>query len=335
MNEIPDRITMLYGNGGQATNELIHEVFAKAFDNPVTNAMEDAAVVSGAWRIAVTTDSFVVDPPFFSGGDIGRLAVCGSVNDLLTRGAWPKYLTCGFIIEEGTLFSDLRKIADSMAQTAVEAGISIVAGDTKVVEGNGGVYINTTGIGFVPDGIDISAKNAKSGDVIILSGCLGEHHAAIMSMRLGIETTIKSDNAPLVDMVLSTRDLGVHALRDVTRGGLATVLCELAEASGKNFVINEDQIPESKSVEDFCGFLGLDPLYMGNEGKMVFIVQKDEADTILEIIRNSNYGTNAEIIGHVEDSMKPDSSGEVFLKTAIGGMRRLDVLMDEGLPRIC
>lgn len=334
MTDLGEHITLLHGSGGRATGELIKEVFSKAFNSKVVDAMEDAAVVDGSARIAITTDSFVVNPIFYPGGDIGRLAVCGSVNDLLARGAIPKYLTCGFIIEEGFLIEDLKRIASSMADTAKEAGIKIVAGDTKVVEGSGGIYINTTGVGLVEPGIDISAKYARPGDVIILSGNLGDHHTAIMSERLGIESKIQSDNAPLTEMVLAVKDMGVHTVRDVTRGGLATVLCELAEASSTLFYIDEEKLPVSDSVRDFCGILGLDPLYMGNEGKMVFIVEKERASEVLGKIRGCAYGSDACIVGEV---VAPDGAdfGNVTLRTSIGGMRRLDVLQDEGLPRIC
>ena len=188
------KITLAHGSGGRATGELIDSIFARAFSNPVLNEMEDSAVVEGAGRLAVTTDSFVVEPVFFRGGDIGRLSVCGTVNDLLMRGAVPKYLTCGFIIEEGADTEDLEKIACSMAETAKEAGVTIVAGDTKVIQGNGGIYINTAGVGFVPDNCNVSSRNLVPGDVIILSGNLGDHHAAILSHRMGIENTIESDS---------------------------------------------------------------------------------------------------------------------------------------------
>ncbi len=328
-------ITMAHGSGGAATSELIDEIFVKAFDNKVLTEMEDSAVVEGSGRIAMTTDSFVVTPIEFPGGDIGRLCVCGTVNDLLMRGATPKYRTCGFIIQEGADTQVLQKIVKSMADTAKEAGVNIVAGDTKVVEGNGQIVINTAGVGFVPEGINISAKNITAGDVIIVSGNLGDHHAAILGSRLAIDNKIESDNAPLGEMVkgLLEADIPVHTLRDVTRGGLATVLKELSESSRVRIELEEDALPVSNQVRDFCGLLGLDPLYMGNEGKMIAAVPAEYADKAVEIIRSSRYGEKATVIGQVLETENP--KGELYLKTAIGGLRALDVLQGEGLPRIC
>lgn len=338
-------ITMAHGSGGQATSELIDQIFAKAFDNSVLNQMEDSAIVDGYKRIAMTTDSFVVTPLEFPGGDIGRLCICGTVNDLLMRGAIPKYITCGFILQEGASINQLQRIVSSMAKTAKEAGVAIVAGDTKVVEGNGGIFINTAGVGFVPDDLNISASNCEDGDVVIVSGNLGDHHAAILQNRMEIENTIESDNAPLKDMVMNLIDGGItiHVLRDVTRGGLATVLKEISDASICEIEIEEKQLPVSAQVRDFCGLLGLDPLYMGNEGKMVAIVPGSESVDALEIIRNSKYGENAVIIGSIHKSeassskeiKKDRKTGQLILKTKIGGKRILDVLYGEGLPRIC
>jgi len=328
-------ITMAHGSGGAATSELIDEIFVKAFDNKVLTELEDSAVVEGSGRIAMTTDSFVVTPIEFPGGDIGRLCVCGTVNDLLMRGATPKYLTCGFIIQEGADTEVLQRIVKSMAATAREAGVTIVAGDTKVVEGNGQIVINTAGVGFVPENIDISAKNIRPGDVIIVSGNLGDHHAAILGSRLAIDNKIESDNAPLGEIVkgLLDADIPVHTLRDVTRGGLATVLKELSETSKVRIELNEESLPVSMQVKDFCGLLGLDPLYMGNEGKLIAAIPQEYADKAVDIIKNCKYGENATLIGQVLETENP--KGELFLKTAIGGLRALDVLQGEGLPRIC
>ena len=256
------KITMAHGSGGRATSQLIAEIFARNFNNEVLSRMEDSAVVPGSGRIAVTTDSFVVNPIFFPGGDIGKLSVCGTVNDLLMSGAQPKYLTCGFIIEEGAQSGELERIAASMAQTASEAGVTIVAGDTKVIEGNGGVYINTAGVGFVPEGVNISASLCREGDAVLVSGYLGEHHAAILSARMGIENQILSDCAPLGEMVQSMQEAGVRikAMRDVTRGGLATVLHEFAVSSDCCVELEENRLPVSAPVKGFCGLLGLDPL---------------------------------------------------------------------------
>lgn len=328
-----EKIMMVHGSGGSATGELIDEIFDREFSNATLDQMEDSAVVPGARQIAMTTDSFVVTPAEFRGGDIGRLCVCGTVNDLLMRGAVPKYLTCGFILEEGLDVALLKRVVHSMARTAEEAGVHIVAGDTKVVNGNGELYINTAGVGFVSEGVDIAAGNARTGDAIIVSGNVGDHHAAILSERMNIDTDIESDNAPLVDIVSNLLNSGihVHTLRDVTRGGLATVLKELSGQSKKTFVIEENKVPVTSKVADFAGLLGLDPLYMGNEGKLVAIVDSHDADKALDIIRDSKYGKNAAIIGEV----KEDSEGKLIEITELGGERELDILQGEGLPRIC
>ncbi len=343
--EMDKIITMAHGSGGRKTSELIDEIFSKYFDNEILAQMEDSSVVPGADRLAMTTDSFVVNPIEFPGGDIGKLAVCGTVNDLLMRGAVPKYLTCGFILEEGLEIDKLERIARSMADTAEEAGVTIVAGDTKVVEGKGGMYINTAGVGFLPQGVEVSVKNIMPGDTIIVSGTLGDHHSCILSQRMEIENDIKSDVAPLNDIVekIFLKDCGVHAMRDVTRGGLATVLKEMAVAAGKNLVLESGNIPVNPMVRDFAGLLGLEPLYMGNEGKMVLFVDSRKKEEVLALIRGCKYGEKAEIIGHVDaadgenlkNSKMERASGELLIKTEIGGLRYLDVLQGEGLPRIC
>lgn len=328
------RITTEHGAGGHATSELIASVFARHFQNPVLMRMEDSAVVPGASRIAMTTDSFVVTPLFFAGGDIGSLSICGTVNDLSMSGAVPKYITCGFIIEEGADTDDLDRIAASMAKTAAEAGVTIVGGDTKVVEGKGGIYINTSGVGFLPDGdFAVSSSFCREGDVILLSGNLGDHHAAILSARMGIINTIRSDAAPLNAMTAALMKSGarIKSMRDVTRGGLATVLHELAVASGKCLAIDESKIPVSREVLGLCGILGLDPLYMGNEGKMIAVVAAEDADKALAAMRESPYGENAAIIGKVI----PGEKGTLLLETRTGGTRLLTELYGEGLPRIC
>jgi len=329
-------ITMAHGSGGRATGELIAEIFAEEFNNEILSQMEDAAAVDATPRIAMTTDSFVVTPLEFKGGDIGRLCVCGTVNDLLVRGATPKYMTCGFILEEGLSVDLLKRVVHSMAETAREAGVTVVAGDTKVIEGNGGLYINTAGVGFLRPGKEISALDAKPGDAIIVSGTMGDHHATILGNRMSIENDIESDNAPLNEIVenLLDSDVDVHTLRDITRGGLATVLKELAENSKNRFVVDSESIPVTPQVKDFCGLLGLDPLYMGNEGKLVAIVPANQADKAIEIIRASKYGEKATLIGYVEDAAEGEE-GTLVAKTAIGGLRALDILQGEGLPRIC
>ncbi len=331
------KIIMEHGSGGRATGELIREIFESQFHSDVLSEMEDAAVVPGDGTIAMTTDSFVVTPLEFPGGDIGRLCICGTVNDLCMRGAVPKYITCGFILEEGADIDTLRRIVKSMAETADEAGVKIVAGDTKVIEGNGGIYINTAGVGFVPKGVDIKAKNAEDDDVIIVSGNVGDHHATVLSQRMGIKNTIVSDNAPLQEMVgkLIDSKIPVHVLRDVTRGGLATVLKELALASGLRFDLFEEKLPVDPQVQSFCGLLGLDPLYMGNEGKLVAIVPKDYAVQALEVIRSCKYGENACMVGAVNIPEDETEEGALIMRTEIGGRRFLDILQGEGLPRIC
>lgn len=325
------KITLAHGSGGKSTSELIDKVFARHFSNPILNMMEDSAVVDGSSKIAVTTDSFVVTPVIFKGGDIGRLSVCGTVNDLLMRGAKPKYITSAFIIEEGADSDLLEQIVKSMAETAKEAGVTVICGDTKVIEGSGGIYINTTGVGFVKESTDIVSTNLRTGDAVIISGNTGDHHAAILSARMGIENNIKSDNAPLVEMVEKMLKAGIelHCMRDVTRGGLGTVLNELAKASHVNIEIQEENIPVDSEVKAFAKILGLDIMHMGNEGKLVAVVPEKDAEKAAQIIRKSKYGENAQVIGTVK-------SGEgVDLITPIGGKRRVNVLYGEGLPRIC
>ena len=324
------KITLSHGSGGKATSELIDQIFARHFSNPILNMMEDSAVVDGYGKIAITTDSFVVTPLFFKGGDIGRLAVCGTVNDLLMRGAVAKYITSAFIIEEGADTDTLEAIASSMAKTANEAGVCIVAGDTKVIEGNGGVYINTAGIGFA-NNENIVSTNLQDGDCVIVSGTMGDHHATILSARMEIENDIQSDNAPLTDIVKNLIDGGIdiHCMRDVTRGGLGTVLNELANASQKQIEIEETAIPISDEVRAFSKILGLNIMHMGNEGKLIAIVPSEQANKAVEIMKNSKYGENATIIGKI-------TNGEgVILNTRLGGQRKINVLIGEGLPRIC
>lgn len=324
------KIDMSYGSGGKQTGNLINEVFLKYFNNKTLNKLEDAAVLNITGKIAYTTDSFVVTPLFFKGGNIGKLAVCGTVNDLSMMGAVPRFLTAGFIIEEGAELETIEQIAASMAQAAKEAGVRIVAGDTKVVEGNGGIYINTSGIGEIRKG-GISISNCKPKDAIILSGNLGEHHAAILSHRMGIENQIASDCAPLHSIVknLFDENIRVHCMRDVTRGGLATVLNEAADQSSCKVEIWEEALPVSAPVRGFCDILGLDPLYMANEGKMIAFVPENQAQKALQAVQKSKYGKNARIIGTVMEGRG------VTMKTRLQGSRTIDVLYGEGLPRIC
>ena len=328
-----ERISMVHGSGGAATSELIGAIFAKEFANETLNQMEDSAVVTGNERIAVTTDSFVVTPMCYPGGNIGRLCICGTVNDLLMRGAKPKYITCGFILQEGMEVSVLQEIVHAMAETAKEAGVEIIAGDTKVVTGTGECYINTTGVGFVPADREVSASRVQDGDVVLVSGNLGDHHAAILSSRMGIGNSIESDNAPLGEIVeaLFAAGVDVHAMRDVTRGGLATVLKELAQVSETTITLQEGSLPVTPQVRDFCGLLGLDPFYMGNEGKLIAIVPAGQKEVALEAMRAANYGQDAALIGKV----LKEEAGKLYLETRIGGLRNLEALQGEGLPRIC
>lgn len=325
------KITMAHGSGGKSSAQLMSDIFGKYFKNQILDKMEDAAVLEVSGKIACSTDSFVVTPLIFKGGDIGKLCVCGTVNDLLMMGAVPKYITCGFILEEGLDTELLEKIVASMAKQAEEAGVIVVAGDTKVIEGNGGLYINTTGIGEIPAGRDVSSRNCRPGDVVIVSGNLGDHHACILSHRMEIENDIKSDCAALNDITASLFDsgIGVKTMRDVTRGGLGTVLNEIADSSGCMIELDEESIPVLDEVRGFTEILGLDPLYMGNEGKMIAVVPGDEAERALEAMRNTVHGKDAQIIGVVKEG-----SG-AYIKTRLGATRRFDVLYGEGLPRIC
>ena len=326
------KITMAHGSGGKSSAQLMKDIFGKHFSNEILAKMEDAAVLDlSAGRIACSTDSFVVTPLVFKGGDIGKLCVCGTVNDLLMMGAEPKYLTCGFILEEGLETELLDQIVESMAAQAREAGVIICAGDTKVVEGNGGLYINTTGIGLIPEGRNVSSANCREGDVIICSGNLGDHHACILSHRMEIENDITSDCAALNDIVdaLFAAGINVKAMRDVTRGGLGTVINEIADSSACRIELAEDAIPVSPQVKGFSDILGLDPLYMGNEGKMIAVVPAKQADAAVEAMRKTKHGKDAVVIGRV-------AAGEgAYIKTHLGATRRFDVLYGEGLPRIC
>ena len=327
-------ITAAHGAGGQIMSELIRDIFARRFANRTLSQMEDAAVLRLPTRkIAFTTDSFVVSPLFFPGGDIGRMSVCGTVNDLSMRGAVPKYLSAGFILEEGLDIELLERVAVSMRAAADEAGVRIVAGDTKVIEGSGGMYINTSGIGAIHTKRDIGAHNAVPGDAVIISGTLGSHHACILSARMNISNEIRSDCAPINEMTraLLRAGLSVHAMRDITRGGLATALHEIAEASGVRIILDGGVDYADEPVRGFCEILGLDPLYMGNEGKLALILPHSEAREAVRVIRSCRYGESAMIVGQVRSGGEPG----VVIQTRAGGTRRLGPLQGEGLPRIC
>jgi hydrogenase expression/formation protein HypE len=334
-----DKIIQLsHGDGGLKTGDLTNNLLLKYLGNEILNKLEDSAVLDpGKGRIAFTTDSFTVDPIFFPGGDIGKLSICGTINDLVTTGCTPLALSFSLIIEEGFLVSDLERILISTKKVLDNTGIKIVTGDTKVV-GRGStdkIFINTSGIGLVSSGIDISPAKIKVGDKILLNGSIAEHGTAILSQRreFNFKTGIKSDCAPLNSLVRDMLDVSnkIHALRDPTRGGLAAVLFEMAKVSGTNINIYEDKIPVRKGVRGICQFLGLDPLYIANEGKMVAIVDKEDASKILRQMKKNKYGRDSCIIGEVTEKGK----GLIILNTSLGTRRVLDLHYSEQLPRIC
>jgi len=332
-----DKILLAHGSGGKKAHELIEKSFISALNNRVLAPLNDSAVFKLKGKLAFTTDSYVVQPIFFPGGNIGKLSVCGTVNDLSTSGAKPLYLSLAFIIEEGFPFSDLQTIVTSIKETADEAGVKIVTGDTKVVEHGSAdkIFINTAGIGLVPDNVNISGSNAKPGDVVILSGTIGDHGIAVLSKRQGLSfgTKLESDCAPLGKMVAGMLEASsnIHSLRDPTRGGLATTLNELAKQSNVGIRIYESDIPVREEVTGACEMLGLDPLYIANEGKMIVIVAAEDAGRVLASIKRNRYGKNAAIIGEVT----PGLPGRVVMKTLLGANRIIDMLVGEPLPRIC
>jgi hydrogenase expression/formation protein HypE len=340
-----ERVVLGHGSGGKLSQDLITRLFLPPFANPVLNASDDAGVVEldGGLRLAVSTDSHVVWPLFFPGGDIGRLAVCGTVNDVAMMGATPLFLTAGFILEEGLDFQILERIVHSMQQAAVEANVQLIAGDTKVVQRGKAdcLYINTTGLGLIPGGVTISGSNAQPGDRVLLSGSLGDHGIAVLSARgdLGFEASLQSDLAPLnrlVQAILkSAREYGslsdVHVLRDPTRGGLATTLNEIARQSAAAIYILEDRLPVKPAVAAACELLGFDPLYIANEGKLVAIVAPEIAGPVLDAMQQAPYGEEAVQIGEVLAS----PAGRVLMKTTIGSTRVVETLAGELLPRIC
>jgi len=332
-----DRILLAHGSGGKLSHDLIEKVFVPVLDNPILNKLDDSAVFELGGQLAFTTDSYVVSPIFFPGGDIGKLAVCGTVNDLSMSGAVPSYLSLSFIIEEGLLIADLEKIVNSAHQAAVEAGVRIVAGDTKVVDRGSAdsLFINTSGVGVVPPGLDISGANARPGDIVIVSGTLGDHGIAVLSQREGLkfQVPVPSDCAPLNRMVAEILETSadIHCLRDPTRGGLATALNEFARQSRVGIRLNEVSIPVNRAVQGACELLGFDPLYVANEGKLVAVVSPYDAEKVLTTIRRNQYGHEATIIGEVVN----EHPGKVVMKTRFGASRIVDVLVGELLPRIC
>lgn len=333
-----DTILLDHGAGGRASHELVARVFAQALANPLLDQMDDAAVLTPPpGRLAISTDSFVVDPVIFPGGTIGSLAVHGTVNDVAMRGARPLWLTAGFVLEEGLSITLLERIVADMAQAAAKAGVLIVAGDTKVV-GRGQadkLFINTTGLGVLPEGLEIGAHLARPGDAVLVSGSMGDHGVTIMASRegLNLDAQIKSDSAALNGMVaeLLAACPGVRVLRDPTRGGLATTLNEIAATSQVSLELNEQAIPLDPAVRGVCEILGLDPLYLANEGKLICIVEAAQAGQALAALRAHPLGQQAAVIGQV----RADSPGRVWMNTSVGGRRILDMLTGEPLPRIC
>ncbi|RPJ04503.1 MAG: hydrogenase expression/formation protein HypE, partial [Deltaproteobacteria bacterium] len=320
------------------THELIERLFKKYFSNSYLDLLEDAAVLpEQKGRLALTTDSYVIRPIFFPGGDIGRLAVCGTVNDLSMVGARPLYITSGYILEEGLPCSDLDRIASSMAETADAAGVKIVAGDTKVVERGGAdkIFINTAGVGWLQEGIRLSPRNVRPGDKILISGTIGDHGIAVLSKREGLEfgTSLVSDCAPLNGLVQTLLDghREIRVMRDPTRGGLATTLIELARGSNLGFEIDEAGTPVREAVRAACELLGLDPFYVANEGKLIAIVSPGEAESVLTALQSHPFGQEARPIGHVVES----HPGKVVLKTVLGVKRMMEMQIAEQLPRIC
>jgi hydrogenase expression/formation protein HypE len=335
---LSDIITLAHGSGGKLTQNLIKNIFLKHFSNEILLQGDDAAklnLLQG--KVAFTTDSFVITPLFFKGGDIGKLSICGTVNDLAASGAKAMYLTCGFIIEEGMDIHELEKIAQSMGKTARECNVKIVSGDTKVVQKGAAdkVFINTSGIGVIPDNVCVSGANARPGDKVIITGGIGEHGCSILLEReqLNIFSEINSDCAPLNNMIENifkvTSD--VHVLRDPTRGGLATTLNEIAIQSGVGIRLYEEKIPIVEEVRGVCEMLGLDPLYMANEGKMIIIAPETSVKAVLDVLHGEKYGKNACIVGDVID----DPKKRVTVKTLTGGSRIVDMLVGDQLPRIC
>ncbi len=334
-----DKIVIGHGSGGKMTADLIQDIFYPPFSNPALLAGNDAGIVQliDGTMLAVSTDAHVVSPLFFPGGDIGKLAVCGTVNDVAMVGAKPLYLSASFILEEGLELSVLESVVQSMKSSAEEAGVEIISGDTKVVAHGeaDGLYISTTGVGLLDPGLKIGGAEAKPGDLVIISGTIGEHGIAVLEARgeLEFETNLESDTAPLNHLVAAmlTASKNIHVLRDPTRGGIATALNEISRQSGVGIILEEDSLPIQPAVAAACEMLGFDPLYIANEGKLLAIISQEDVENVLAVMRKTRYGENAAVIGVVEDSPQ----GRLLLKTGLGSTRIVDVLAGEMLPRIC
>lgn len=332
-----DKIMLAHGSGGKLSHDLIEKVLVPCLANPLLNKLDDSAVFDVNGRLAFTTDSFVVNPIFFPGGNIGKLAVCGTVNDLSMSGARPLYLSLALIIEEGLPVAELQEIIKSIQKTAAEAGVQIITGDTKVVNRGSAdkIFINTAGIGLLPEKIDISAANARPGDKIIINGNIGDHGIAVMSQREGLkfDLPVPSDCAPLNQLVadIISASNQIRCMRDPTRGGAATTLNEFAKQSNAGITIYEDKIPVNPAVLAACELLGLDPLYIANEGKLIAVVAPDDAEKVLASMQANKYGAGAVIIGEVT----AEHPGQVIMKTTLGASRIIDIPVGELLPRIC
>jgi hydrogenase expression/formation protein HypE len=333
-----EKILLDHGSGGKISHSLTKDIMLPAFDNPMLSKLNDGAILNiGGKKFAFSTDTYVVDPIFFPGGDIGKLAVYGTVNDIAMCGGSPLYLSAGLVIEEGFPISDLKKIIISMGNASIKAGVKVVTGDTKVVPKGAAdkIFINTSGIGVIPDNIDIGCEKALPGDKIILSGTIADHGITVLTQREGMKfkSTLSSDTAPLNHMVekIFSSDGKVHVLRDPTRGGVGTSLNEIAEKSECGIKIFESRIPVKNEVRGICELLGFDPLYIANEGKLLAFVAPQDADRVLSAVREDEFGKDASIIGEVVSG----HPGKVFLETLIGGTRMVDMLTGEQLPRIC
>ena len=333
-----ERIQIDHGAGGRASHDLVAKTFMPALANPILKELNDSALLNFQdVRLAISTDSYVVDPIFFPGGDIGSLAVHGTVNDLAMRGAQPRYLSVGFILEEGLEIAALEKLVGSMARAARQAGVEVVAADTKVVERGKAdrIFINTAGVGIIAPGVDIAGQNAKPGDCVLINGPMGDHGVAVLSTREGLsfQTDIQSDSAPLNGLVSEILEVSrnIHVLRDPTRGGVATALNEVAGQSAVGIELEEAHLPVRPGVKAACEMLGLDPLYVANEGKVLVMVAPEDADLVLNKMRQHPLGRESYIIGRVVS----EHPGRVILQTGVGGRRIVDMLSGEQLPRIC